>query len=189
MAHHTFYLGLGSNLGNRVASLSCAIQRLTTGAAQWRCAVWYATAPVDYLEQPWFLNTVLELTVALTPADMLAQGLGLEAEAGRIRTVPKGARPLDIDILLCRGADGRFLVSEDPTLTLPHPRLHLRRFVLTPLCDLIPDVQHPQLHQTFAQLLAACPDNSPVETFSLDDFSHHSASAATPGRRRDGRQP
>lgn len=171
MAYHTFYLGLGSNLGDRVALLTRAIQRLTTGARQWRCANWYATAPVDYLEQPWFLNTVLELTVDLTPEAMLAQGLGLEAEAGRVRTVPKGARPLDVDILLCQTADGVFLVSADSALTLPHPRLHQRRFVLTPLCDLIPDAPHPQLHQSFAHLLATCPDHSPVEIFAQNGLS------------------
>ncbi len=171
MADHTFYLGLGSNLGDRAAWLAHAIQRLTTGAVQWRCANWYATAPVDYLEQPWFLNTVLELTVDMPPAALLAQGLGLEAEAGRVRTIPKGARPLDVDILLCQTTDGTFLVSEDAILTLPHPRLHLRRFVLTPLCDLIPDAQHPQLQRSFAHLLATCPDDSPVEIFAQSGFS------------------
>ncbi len=171
MANHTFYLGLGSNLGDRVAWLTHAIQCLTAGAVQWRCANWYATAPVDYLEQPWFLNTVLELTVDLTPTAMLAQGLGLEAEAGRVRTIPKGARPLDVDILLCQTTGGKFLVSDDTTLTLPHPRLHLRRFVLMPLCDLIPDAQHPRLHQSFAHLLATCPDHSPVELFAQNGLS------------------
>jgi 2-amino-4-hydroxy-6-hydroxymethyldihydropteridine diphosphokinase len=165
VVRHTFYLGLGSNLGDRAALLAGAIQHLTAQAIQWRCANWYATAPVDYLEQPWFLNTVLEVTVDLTPAAMLMQGLELEAKAGRIRTVPKGARPLDVDILLCQTAGGAFLVSEDATLTLPHPRLHLRRFVLTPLCDLIPELRHPLLGQSFASLLANCPDNSSVEIF------------------------
>lgn len=170
MAHYTFYLGLGSNLGDRAAWLKQAIERLTANALRWRCANWYATAPVDYLEQPWFLNTVLELTVALPPTDMLTQALALETAAGRIRTIPKGARPLDVDILLCQTADGTFLVSEDSALTLPHPRLHLRRFVLTPLCDLIPDVRHPQLNRSFRHLLATCPDDSPVEAFRPNGF-------------------
>jgi 2-amino-4-hydroxy-6-hydroxymethyldihydropteridine diphosphokinase len=76
-----------------------------------------------------------------------------------------------VDILLCQTADGVFLVSADSALTLPHPRLHQRRFVLTPLCDLIPDAPHPQLHQSFAHLLATCPDHSPVEIFAQNGLS------------------
>ncbi len=170
-AWHTFYLGLGSNLGDRAAVLARAIERLTAEATQWRCAHRYATAPVDYTAQPWFLNTVLEVTLCLTPAAMLAHGLALEAEFGRVRTIPKGARPLDVDILLCRTAAGTWVVSDDPMLTLPHPRLHLRRFVLTPLCDLIPEVYHPLLRQTFATLLAVCPDNSPVHRLGEQGFN------------------
>ncbi|MCS7079514.1 MAG: 2-amino-4-hydroxy-6-hydroxymethyldihydropteridine diphosphokinase [Chloracidobacterium sp.] len=170
-ALHTFYLGLGSNLGDRAATLARAVERLTAEATQWRCADWYATAPVDYTAQPWFLNTVLEITVRLTPTAMLAHGLALEAEFGRVRTTPKGARPLDVDVLLCRTAEGAFLVADDLTLTLPHPRLHLRRFVLTPLCDLIPDERHPRLARTFAALLADCPDDSPVHKVGTNGFN------------------
>ncbi|OYT70755.1 MAG: 2-amino-4-hydroxy-6-hydroxymethyldihydropteridine diphosphokinase [Chloracidobacterium sp. CP2_5A] len=170
-ALHTFYLGLGSNLGDRAALLARAIERLTAEATEWRCAAWYATAPVDYLAQPWFLNTVLEATIRLTPAAMLARGLALEAEFGRVRITPKGARPLDVDLLLCRTAAGAFLVSDDPALTLPHPRLHRRRFVLTPLCDLIPDARHPRLARTFAALLAECPDDSLVYRVGDNGFN------------------
>ncbi len=170
-ARHTFYLGLGGNVGDRAAALARAAERLTAEATQWRRAGWYATAPVDYTAQPWFLNTVLEVTLCLTPAAMLARGLALEAEFGRVRTTPKGARPLDVDLLLCRTAAGTWLVSDDPALTLPHPRLHLRRFVLTPLCDLIPEARHPRLGQAFAALLAACPDGSPVHRLGESGFS------------------
>lgn len=178
-ALHTFYLGLGGNLGDRAAMLTRAVERLTAAATQWRRADWYAAAPVDYTAQPWFLNTVLEVTVRLTPAEMLARGLALEAEFGRVRTTPKGARPLDVDILLCRTAAGAFLVSDDPTLTLPHPRLHLRRFALTPLCDLIPDARHPRLGRTFAALLAECPDDGPVYRLGETGFNFADDGPAT----------
>ncbi|MFQ3580509.1 MAG: 2-amino-4-hydroxy-6-hydroxymethyldihydropteridine diphosphokinase [Chloracidobacterium sp.] len=178
MARHTFYLGLGSNLGDRQTLLERAIDRLTSRAERWRRAPWYATAPVDYLAQPWFLNTVLEVTTDIAPAEMLTLGLQLEADVGRVRSIPKGARPLDVDVLLCQALDGQFLVSDDPTLTLPHPRLHLRRFVLVPLCDLIPTAEHPHFKQTFAALLAACPDNSPVHAWDASAVDSAANSAA-----------
>jgi 2-amino-4-hydroxy-6-hydroxymethyldihydropteridine diphosphokinase len=157
----TFYLGLGSNLGDRRSLLRDAMARLTAMADAWRGALLYETAPVDYLDQPWFLNTVLEVSFArrIDPHRFLADCLELEARFGRIRHTPKGARTLDIDLLLCR-ENGDFVVCDEIrdgiALTLPHPRLHLRRFVLEPLCELIPDERHPLLDRTFAELLSEC---------------------------------
>lgn len=157
----TFYLGLGSNLGDRRSLLRDAMARLTATADAWRAALLYETAPVDYLDQPWFLNTVLEVSFIerIDPHRFLADCLELEARFGRIRHTPKGARTLDIDLLLCRD-DDRFAVCDETrdgvALTLPHPRLHLRRFVLEPLCELIPDERHPLLDRTFSELLSEC---------------------------------
>lgn len=160
----TFYLGLGSNLGDRRSLLRDAMARLTAQADAWRGALLYETAPLDYLDQPWFLNTVLELSFAerIEPLRFLADCLDLEARFGRIRHTPKGARTLDIDLLLCR-ENGGFTVCDETRdgvmLTLPHPRLHQRRFVLEPLCELIPDERHPLLDRTFAELLSECLDH------------------------------
>lgn len=160
----TFFLGLGSNLGDRRSLLRDAIARLTATADAWRGALLYETAPVEYLDQPWFLNTVIELSFAerIEPHRFLAECLELEARFGRIRHTPKGARTLDIDLLLCREDQGFIVCDENRdgiALTLPHPRLHQRRFVLEPLCELIPDERHPLLDRTFAELLSGCLDH------------------------------
>ena len=157
----TFYLGLGSNLGDRRSLLRDAMASLTAAATTWRGALLYETAPLDYLDQPWFLNTVLELSFAerIEPHQFLTDCLELEARFGRIRHTPKGARTLDIDLLLCL-ENGEFIVCDElrdgVALTLPHPRLHLRRFVLEPLCEFIPNARHPLLDRTFSDLLSEC---------------------------------
>ncbi len=157
----TFYLGLGSNLGDRRSLLRDAMDRLTDTATDWRSALLYETAPMEDLDQPWFLNTVVELTFVepIAPHRFLADCLAMEEQFGRIRHTPKGARTLDIDLLLCL-ENSRYIICddthEDVALILPHPRLHERRFVLEPLCELIPDERHPTLGRTFRDLLADC---------------------------------
>jgi 2-amino-4-hydroxy-6-hydroxymethyldihydropteridine diphosphokinase len=112
--------------------------------------------------QPAYLNAVAELDGASLPApeQLLARLLRIEYALGRRRARPRAARTLDLDLLLCGGAR-----VQTPLLTLPHPRLHLRRFVLAPLAELVPDARHPALGLTFAELLAAAADDSAVRVW------------------------
>jgi 2-amino-4-hydroxy-6-hydroxymethyldihydropteridine diphosphokinase len=119
----------------------------------------YETEPVDMREQPAFLNMVAELCGALpSPEQLLARLLRIEYSLGRRREVPRGPRTIDLDLLLY--ADEQ---RATPLLTLPHPRLHLRRFVLQPLAELGPHLIHPALQRTVQQLLSDTPDQSQVQ--------------------------
>ena len=144
----TVYLSLGSNIGDREAHLEAAIDRLSPVR---RSAI-YETEPVDYLEQRWFLNLVIEIQTALFPMQLLGRIQKLERELGRVRGVPKGPRTLDIDILLYGDA-----VVRTPKLEIPHPRMTGRRFVLAPLAELAPDLRHPVTKRTVREMLAAAP--------------------------------
>jgi 2-amino-4-hydroxy-6-hydroxymethyldihydropteridine diphosphokinase len=146
---HTVFLSLGSNLGDRHAALSRACERLDASGVriQARSSI-YETEPVGVKEQPWFLNLVLQATTKLSPSELLTLCLHVESEAGRSREVPHGARPLDIDVLLY---DSR--VSEDPALTLPHPRMRERRFVLVPLLELVPTLSDPRTGERYVDIL------------------------------------
>jgi len=127
------FLSLGANLGERAAALRAACAALaalpaTTLRASSRV---YETAPQDLADQPAFLNQVVALETGLSPAELLAAAQRIEDEAGRVRDVRFGPRTLDVDILLFQGVE-----SADPKLTLPHPRLWRRAFVLVPLAEL-----------------------------------------------------
>lgn len=144
----TVYLSLGSNVGDREANLRAAIDRL----GPVRESPIYETEPVDYLNQGWFLNLVVELQTELFPRQLLTRTQKIERELGRVRGIPKGPRTLDIDILLYGSS-----VIRMPTLEIPHPRMNDRRFVLQPLADLAPDLRHPVTKQTIREMLAAAP--------------------------------
>ena len=129
-------IALGSNLGDREAALNAASSAIAhlSGTAVLRAAAHYDTAPADVppaFAHLRFLNSALLIETALAPRDLLAALNGIEAEMGRVRTVRNGPRPIDLDIILYEG-----VASDDPALTLPHPRAHLRDFVLRPLADL-----------------------------------------------------
>jgi 2-amino-4-hydroxy-6-hydroxymethyldihydropteridine diphosphokinase len=157
------YVGLGSNLDDRAGNLLLAVRgMMNAGLSVAHLSSIYETEPVDYFEQPRFLNMVAEVTTPhFTPEQLLARLLRIEYSLGRERRVLRGARTIDLDLLLY-GDEQR----ATQLLTLPHPRLHLRRFVLTPLAELAPQLLHPTLRQTINQLLAQTGDTSEVRRWS-----------------------
>ncbi|NVO84161.1 2-amino-4-hydroxy-6-hydroxymethyldihydropteridine diphosphokinase [Hymenobacter terrestris] len=154
----TAYLLLGSNLGDRTATLQAAVAELgrTAGPVRATSGV-YETAAWGLTEQPAFLNQALEIQTNLSPAQLLAVCLAAEQHAGRQRLVRWGSRTLDVDILLYDD-----LVLDTPTLQLPHPRLPERRFALLPLAEIAATLVHPGLGCTVAELLAECSDELAV---------------------------
>jgi len=154
----TVYLSLGSNLGDREKNLRDAIAALPTSGVQViKLSSVYETAPVDFLDQPWFLNCALQAQSDLPPADLLTALRAIETQMGSRKPIPKGPRLIDLDILLYENE-----IIDTPNLQIPHPRMHLRRFVLQPLAEIAPDLRHPISNFTVSQLLASSPDKSAV---------------------------
>lgn len=145
------YVGLGSNLGDRAGYLLLAVRgMLDAGLDVIRLSSIYETAPVGYEDQPPFLNMVAELHGPTLPApdQLLARLLRIEYSLGRTRDIPQGPRTIDLDLLIVRDE-----LKKTDFLTLPHPRLHLRRFVLVPLAELVPNLVHPVLKKPISELL------------------------------------
>jgi 2-amino-4-hydroxy-6-hydroxymethyldihydropteridine diphosphokinase len=154
----TVYLSLGSNVGDRAAHIHRAIDALETAGVRCpRCSSLYATEPVGFTPQNWFLNCVLEAETSLMPRQLLRAVRGVERALGRRRMVRGGPRTVDIDILLYGSS-----IIRTVELEVPHPRMTERRFVLVPLQELAPGLRHPHLGHTVAQLLAASSDSSQV---------------------------
>lgn len=152
------FLGLGSNRGRREAVLQRALQALEErGFRVTAMSSLYLTEPVDAPPQDWFLNAVAEGRTALSPEALLAACLEIEAGLGRVREVRHGPRTLDLDLLLYGDE-----VRRTPALTLPHPRLHERLFVLVPLAEIAPGARHPVLNLTAAEMRERCADPSRV---------------------------
>jgi 2-amino-4-hydroxy-6-hydroxymethyldihydropteridine diphosphokinase len=158
----TVYLSLGSNVGDRARNLCDAIAALRSAGVQvMRISSQYETEPVDYLDQPWFLNCAVEAETELAAPELLRAVRGIEAQMGSKKLIAKGPRLIDMDILLYGDQ-----VIDTPELQLPHPRMHLRRFVLEPLTEIAPDVRHPVFGQTVAEMLTQTPDKSAVRVVS-----------------------
>ncbi|MCZ6514444.1 MAG: 2-amino-4-hydroxy-6-hydroxymethyldihydropteridine diphosphokinase [Acidobacteria bacterium] len=155
------YLSLGSNVGNPEANLRAGLGKLgAAGIGVRRVSSFYRTAPLEYLNQPWFVNCVAEVDVPFEPLILLETLQRIERAFAIRSPIPKGPRRLDIDILLF---GHRALRS--PRLTVPHPKMGERRFVLVPLVELAGevDVVHPVTNLTVERMLARTPDTSAVE--------------------------
>src|SRR5215212_7804075 len=154
------YVGLGSNLGDRAGYLLLAVRgMLDAGLDVIRLSSIYETEPVEYENQPAFLNMVAELRGSTLPSpdQLLARLLRIEYALGRKREVHRGPRTIDLDLLIYK--DQRLNTE---FLTVPHPRLHLRRFVLVPLNELAPKLVHPVLEKPISELLSLTKDRSNV---------------------------
>jgi len=163
----TVYLSLGSNVGDRAANLARAIEALSNaGVRVLRRSSFYATEPVDVRTQSWFLNCVIEAETELMPRQLLRAVQSIEMSLGRRRLVERGPRTMDIDLLLYGSS-----IVRAAELELPHPRMAARRFVLVPLAEIAPYLQHPTLHKTIVELLAATTDRSSVRRWVSDRVS------------------
>jgi 2-amino-4-hydroxy-6-hydroxymethyldihydropteridine diphosphokinase len=152
------FLSLGSNIGDRAANLKAAIAALPDAGVEVRkVSSFYETEPVDYLQQEWFLNCVVEGETDLPAGTLLSRLRAIETRMGSKKLISKGPRILDIDILLC---GDEMIVT--PELQIPHPRMTQRRFVLVPLVEIAPDVRHPSGQVTAKEMLAATTDRSEV---------------------------
>lgn len=162
----TVYLSLGSNVGDREGNLRRAFAALGALGAVTAVSSLYETEPVEFAAQPWFLNCAVALETELMPKQLLSRLLAIEQEFGRRRTQPKGPRTLDVDILFFGNS-----VVDTAALTIPHPAMHERRFVLEPLAEIAPDVRHPVFKRTVRELRDALSPGPAVRKTGWSDGS------------------
>lgn len=158
MPPETVYLSLGSNLGDRAANLRAAIRALAPNVRVTKTSSFYETEPVDYLNQPWFLNCVLEAETSLAPLSLLDALRNIESQLGSKKEFAKGPRLLDLDILLY----GNQTIAL-PELRIPHPRMLQRNFVLAPLAEIAPSLKHSTWPANVSQLFESSPDKSQIK--------------------------
>ena len=158
----TAYLSLGSNLGDREGHLKRALDALQSRNTRVaRISSLYETEPVGFAAQPWFLNLAVKIAARIPPRPLLDFCLGIERSLGRARTFRCAPRTIDLDILLYGNE-----IVEEPSLTIPHPRMAERRFVLLPLAEIAPEALHPALRRTVLSLLDSCPDSAVVRRYA-----------------------
>ena len=162
---HTVFISVGANLGDKMGNCRFGIAQLSARADVDQVVVspFYRTAPVDYLDQDWFVNAALRLTTRQAPLELLDTLIAIQKQAGRQEDkIRYGPRVLDLDIIFY--ADR---VIREPRLEVPHPRMHKRRFVLQPICDIEPAFIHPVRGQTVQALLDRLDDDQ-QEIFPID---------------------
>ena len=147
------YLGIGSNLGDRLQNLNDCIDAFSIVQ---KSSI-YESEPVGFLDQPWFLNAVIQIDSTLMPRELLKYCQSVENKLGRKREIPKGPRTIDIDILFFGDR-----IIQDPDLIIPHPEIANRRFVLMPMNEIASDFIHPASKESISELLKVCPDTSIV---------------------------
>ncbi|MFA5399251.1 MAG: 2-amino-4-hydroxy-6-hydroxymethyldihydropteridine diphosphokinase [Dehalococcoidia bacterium] len=143
------YIGLGSNLGDREANLNTALNMLAHKVRVMAVSPIFLTEPERFKDQPDFLNSVACVDTDCTPVELLRIINGIEAQMGRERPYSGAPRVIDMDLLFF----GKAIISQ-PGLDVPHPRLHLRSFVLVPMAEIDPDFVHPTLHKSVKELLS-----------------------------------
>lgn len=161
--HKIVYLSLGSNLGDRSSNLRQAIDKLGEVGKVAAVSSFYDTEPVELTSQPWFLNCVAKLDTEKMPRQLMAAILAIEQRMGRQRKQQKGPRTIDIDILLFGSS-----IIDIPSITVPHPKLHQRRFVLEPLAEIAPELRHPLFKRSVRELRDALPAGQTVKRVPPD---------------------
>jgi 2-amino-4-hydroxy-6-hydroxymethyldihydropteridine diphosphokinase len=164
--HKIVYLSLGSNLGDRATNLQTAIAKLASLGEVAAVSSFYETEPVELTAQPWFLNCAVKLDTEKMPRQLIAGILALEQGMGRQRKQKNGPRIIDIDILLFGSS-----IIDLPSLTVPHPKMHQRRFVLEPLAEIAPEARHPVFKRTVRELRDALPPGQAVRKLCGSDKS------------------
>ncbi len=156
------FIGIGTNLGDRKKHIAEALERLErrTDIKVIKSSSLYVTEPIGYVGQDWFLNCVVEVMTSMPPRELLSHCLSIEEQMGRTRTMQWGPRIIDLDILLYDDT-----VIEDDELTVPHPNMDKRRFVLVPIVEIAPDVIHPKLNKTVTDLLKNLKDAHKVDLY------------------------
>jgi len=163
MKARTVYIGLGSNLGDRVVNLREAGQRLSAVVKIEKASQLYVAAPMGYVRDDAFVNAVIRGTTTLKPLELLQIMQAIEAAMGRRPGVQYGPRPIDLDLLFYEAVQ-----METRKLTIPHPRIAERAFVLKPLAEIAPGLMHPVLYYTISQLLQDADDVDQVHIFQPD---------------------
>jgi 2-amino-4-hydroxy-6-hydroxymethyldihydropteridine diphosphokinase len=159
--HKLVYLSLGSNVGDRAANLNTAIAGIGGLGTVIAVSSFYETEPVELTAQPWFLNCAVALDTEKMPKQLLAGIVDIEQEMGRRRVQKKGPRSIDIDILLFGSS-----IADKQGLTIPHPAMHERRFVLEPLAEIAPEARHPVFKRTVREMQDALPPGQAVRKVS-----------------------
>ncbi|HLE24778.1 MAG TPA: 2-amino-4-hydroxy-6-hydroxymethyldihydropteridine diphosphokinase [Thermodesulfobacteriota bacterium] len=158
------FIGIGSNLGNRIENCARAIEEISTSVNIITVSSFYETEPVDKEGQPDFINCMTKIETCLSPLKLLSFLKSLEAELGKKNLEKWGPRIIDLDIIFYED-----LIIETNDLTIPHPRAHLRRFVLQPLFEIAPSFVHPVLRKSISELLSEV--RCIKKVLKLGDFS------------------